>query len=254
MDKKIPIAVQTWPVREDFLQDMPGTLKAIAGMGYDGVELCYYWPEVWDNGEGIRKMCDDVGLQVLGAHVGWEHMSGDSLKRVIEFSHVVGMKYPIVPGLSEEIRTSRAALLNVSEMLGELAETLKPEGLYTGYHNHRWEFAPLEGESPFDTIFGNIGSDVIMQLDIGHAFRAGVDPTLYLNRYPGRAKTVHLRGYSPTNENALIGEGTVAWEEIFAACEGPGGAEWYIVEQEVGLYSPLECAERCLRNLREMGK
>jgi sugar phosphate isomerase/epimerase len=63
-----------------------------------------------------------------------------------------------------------------------------------------------------------------------------------------------LRGHSPTNENALIGEGTVAWDEVFAACEGVGGTEWYIVEQEVGLYSPLECAERCLKSLREMGK
>ena len=254
MVTRIPIATQIWPVREEFLKDMPGTFEAIAIMGYDGVELCYYWPEVWDNAAGIRNVCADLGLEVVGAHVPWEHMSSDRLKQLIEFSHTVGMKYPIVPGLPDEMRTSRAGLLEASGRLNELADMLKPEGLCTGYHNHTWEFSPLDGELPFDTIFGNTVSDVIMQLDIGNGLRGNADPILYLERYAGRATTVHLKEFSATNEHALIGEGDVDWEEVFALCESTGGTEWYIVEQESGIYPPLECTERCLVNLREMGK
>ena len=71
---------------------------------------------------------------------------------------------------------------------------------------------------------------------------------------PGRALTVHLKEYSATNERALIGEGDVRWPEIFTLCERDGGTEWYIVEQESYAYPPLECVDRCLQKLREMGK
>ncbi len=76
----------------------------------------------------------------------------------------------------------------------------------------------------------------------------------YLRQYPGRATTIHVKEYSATNENALIGEGDVDWNEIFGLCESIGGTEWYIVEQETYAYPPLECVDRCLQNLRKMGK
>jgi sugar phosphate isomerase/epimerase len=181
-------------------------------------------------------------------------MSRGKLEEVIEFSHTVGMKYPIVPGLPEEMRTSRPALQDAAKKLNEIARTLKSEGLRTGYHNHAWEFSSVEGELPCDIIFGNTVTDVIMQIDIGHALRGGADPALYLKRYAGRAVTVHLKDFSSQNENALIGEGEMDWQEVFALCESIGGTEWYIVEQETGLYSPFECAERSLTNLHAMGK
>jgi len=42
--------------------------------------------------------------------------------------------------------------------------------------------------------------------------------------------------------------------EIFRLCESTGGTQWYIVEQESYAYPPLECVDRCLQNLRQMGK
>jgi hypothetical protein len=41
---------------------------------------------------------------------------------------------------------------------------------------------------------------------------------------------------------------------VFEVCERSGATEWYIVEQESYAYAPLECVERCLQNLRGMGK
>ena len=36
---KIPIGVQLFSVRDDCARDLPGTLKAVAAMGYEGVEF-----------------------------------------------------------------------------------------------------------------------------------------------------------------------------------------------------------------------
>jgi sugar phosphate isomerase/epimerase len=252
--KMIPVATQIWPVREEFLKDMPATLQAIARMGYDGVELCYYWPEVWDHAPRIRSLCDGLGLKIAGAHVPWEHTSGDKLKRVIAFSHAVGMTTLIVPALPEELCASRLGLLKAAQALNELARVLEPEGLFPGYHNHTWEFRPIEAELPWDTIFANAVPRVVMQLDIGNALMGGGDPLAALQRYAGRARTIHLKEYAAQDEKALLGEGEVEWEKVFALCESSGATQWYIVEQESGIYPPLECASRCLDNLRAMGK
>jgi sugar phosphate isomerase/epimerase len=93
-----------------------------------------------------------------------------------------------------------------------------------------------------------------MQLDLGNCLSGGADPVHFLQKYPERALTVHLKEHSSTNDKALIGEGDVRWEDIFRVCEDAGTTEWYIVEQESYPYAPLESVDRCLQNLREMGK
>ena len=75
-----------------------------------------------------------------------------------------------------------------------------------------------------------------------------------LERFPGRAVTVHLKEHSATNEKPLVGEGDARWEEFFRLCETVGGTEWYIVEQEKYPCAPMESIARCLQNLRAMGK
>ena len=82
----------------------------------------------------------------------------------------------------------------------------------------------------------------------------GADVIPYIEQYKGRAKTVHLKEYSKTNDKALVGEGSVDWKRCFKACETVGATEWYIVEQESYACPPLECVKRCLENLKKMGK
>ena len=138
--------------------------------------------------------------------------------------------------------------------MNQIAEQLKPHGMKTGYHNHHTEFHPLEGTLPWDIFFGNTSSDVVMQFDTGNAMHGGAEAGPFLRRYPGRALTVHLKEYSSTDDTALIGKGEVKWPEIFDLCEHVAGTQWYIVEQESYAFPPTECVDRCLQNLRAMGK
>ncbi len=248
---RIPIALQLYSVREDAARDLQGVLAAVAGMGYEGVEFAGYYGH---DARTIRGWLDAYGLKVAGAHVGIETLLGDELLRTVEFHQTLGNTTLVVPGLAEQWRNSRAAWLKTAETLNAVAVALKPYGMRTGYHNHHIEFAPMEGELPWDTLFGNTTDDVIMQFDTGNALHGGAQAAPFLRRYPGRAKTVHLKEYSAANASALIGEGDVPWTEIFELCETIGGTEWYIVEQESYAYPPLECVRRCLQALKAMGK
>jgi sugar phosphate isomerase/epimerase len=245
---QIPIALQLYSVRDDCARDLPGTLEAVAEMGYEGVEFAGYHDR---SAEDLKQLLDELGLEVAGTHTGLETMLGDKLQETIEFNRILGNRYLIVPWLQRE---SKAEWLDTAATLNEIAGQLQPHGMLTGYHNHAHDFSPVEGEMPWDILFGNTAQEVLMQLDSGNALRGGADPVPVLERYPGRARTVHLKEYSATSDQALIGEGDVRWDDFFALCEGVGETEWYIVEQETYAYPPLECVAKCLENLRAMGK
>ena len=249
----IPIGLQLYSVREDAARDLAGVLKAIAKMGYDGVEFAGYYGH---DAKTVKQMCDDVGLPVCGGHLGLDTLLGDKFEETVAFQQTLNNKFLIVPGLPKERRDSREAWLQTAKTMNEIAARLRPLGLRTGYHNHTVEFEPFEpgGELPWDTFFGNTDQDVVMQFDTGNALHGGAESLPFLQRYPGRATTVHLKPHSATNPQALIGEDDIPWSELFAVCESTGGTEWYIVEYEVPGIPPLEAVDRCLQALRAMGK
>ena len=248
---QIPIGLQLYSVRQDCAQDLPRVLEAVAKMGYDGVEFAGYYNYSAAN---LRKLLDANGLKCCGTHTGLDTLLGEALPATVAFNLALGNKYLIVPGLKEEYRNSRDAWVRTAKLFNEIADKVATHGLRTGYHNHWIEFEELDGELPWDTFFGNTKTAVIMQLDTGNALRGGAKSQPILERYPGRAATVHLKEYSATNDKAILGEGDVNWNEVFTLCEGSGGTEWYIVEQESYAFPPLECVDRCLRALRRLGK
>ena len=247
--RRFPIGLQLYSVREDCKRDLPGTIAAVAKMGYKGVEFAGYYDRT---AKQLRKMLDDNGLVCCGTHTGLDTLLGDNLARTIEFNKTLGNKYLIVPGLPEKYRSSHQAWLDTAKLFNKLAEKVKPHEMRVGYHNHSIEFTAMDGELPWDTFYGNTRKDVVMQIDVGNAIHGGADPLPYLYKYPGRAITVHVKEFSETNKKALVGEGDVNWKAFFALCKAVGQTEWYIVEQESYAYPPLECVQRCLRNLRKM--
>jgi sugar phosphate isomerase/epimerase len=249
---KIPIALQLYSVREDCARDLAGTLKAVAEMGYDGVEFAGYYG--WSADE-LRGLLDNVGLKVAGTHIGLDSLLGEALEETVEFNKKIGNKFLIVPWLPEDRRGSKVAWLETAQLMNEIAKKLKPHGLRVGYHNHTFEFQPVDGDLPWDILFSSTVPEVVMQLDTGNAMHGGVSPEgvlEILKRHPGRATTVHLKEFSASNELAVIGEGDMRWREFLKLCETIGGTEWYIIEQESYAYAPLECARRCIQNLKRM--
>jgi sugar phosphate isomerase/epimerase len=248
---KIPIGLQLYSVRADCARDLPGTLKAVADMGYAGVEFAGYHGY---SAKDLRKMLDDLGLRCCGTHIGLDTLLGEALAHTVEFNQVLGNPFLIVPGLPDEYTASLAAWRKTAAVFSEIVAGIASQGLRVGYHNHHTEFELMGGELPFDVFFTTAHTGVVMQLDIGNAIEGGADALAFLRRYIERAGTVHLKEHSHTNPNALLGEGEVNWKEVFAICEKNGKTDWYVVEQESYAFPPLECVGRCLENLKKMGK
>jgi sugar phosphate isomerase/epimerase len=247
--RKIPLGLQLYSVRTECEKDLPATIKAVADIGYQGVEFAGFYDY---SAQDLRKLLDDNGLKCCGSHTPLDDLLGDKLPKTIEFNQTIGNKYLIVPWLDPNKYNSVEGWKKAADMFNELAEKVAPHKMQVGYHNHSHEFTPIDGQIPWDIFFGNTRKDVIMQCDTGNAMIGGGQVIPYLKRYPGRAVTIHLKEYSATNKNAIIGEGDIPWEELLNLCETIGGTKWYIIEEEKDVYPPLKAVELCYKNFRKL--
>ena len=98
--KQIPIAVQVYSVRQEAEADFAGTMKRLAQMGYDGVELAGLYGKT---AEEIGTVLKENGLTAVSAHVPVEEFEKD-LEGTLDTYAVLGCKWLAIPWLGEDRR------------------------------------------------------------------------------------------------------------------------------------------------------
>ena len=90
----IPIGFQTFPIRDILAKDFAGTLKMMAGLGYQLTEMCSpagyaeigFGPLVNMKTADMRSIITDAGLSCPSCHFGYGELTTDKLDERIEFS------------------------------------------------------------------------------------------------------------------------------------------------------------------------
>ncbi len=254
--KKIPVGIELYSVRGELVKDIPGTVRAVAKMGYQVVEFYSpYYDWTTEQAKDIRKLLDDLGIKCLSTHNSPRAISADGIAKAVELNQIIGSKYIIVASAG---KTSGAdGWKTFAGTLATAAEKLRANNMATGFHNHQVEWKPLEGgERPMDILAKNTPKDVALQLDAGTAIEVGADAVAWIKANPGRTKSIHLKDWGKTGAYTVaFGEGDVPWKPIFDAAESVGGVEYYLIEQEhAGADGELAMAQRCLDNYKKMLK
>ncbi len=251
----IPIALQLYSVHKDCAEDFLGTIAKVAKMGYAGVEFAGFHGV---DAAAVKKCLDDNGLKVAGSHTGWDTLSDEKFDDTVAFHKAIGCQNLIVPWIPEELRNTPEACAETAKKLTQLVGKLKALGLRTGFHAHSGDMKPLAGGKCAWELFAALTpKEFVMQYDTANGVDGGADAVQPILACAGRCLTVHLKEYKLDGGHgkAPIGEGDIPWQRVFEACETVGGAEWYIVEHEDESGTPpLVQVERCLQNLRKMGK
>lgn len=253
---KIPIALQLFSVRGECKNDLPATLKAVADIGYQGAEPWGYRGDEVEwmgySAKDLRTMWGDNGLVCCGMHLATDALLGDNLARAVELNRELGNRFLIIA--ADKTRMSSVATIKeLAQILDDTAGKLKGEGMFTGYHAHGFDFQKFDGQTAWEILFGTVGQDVIMQMDVGNCASGGGDPIAMLKKFPGRARSVHLKDYGGP-PGSVIGEGEADWDEVFRLCETTGNTEWYVVEEGGAEGMGFDIPRRSLEALRGMGK
>jgi sugar phosphate isomerase/epimerase len=248
--KQIPVGLELYSVRNELQKDLLGTVRSVAKMGYQCVEFFGpYYEWTTDYARQVRAELDELRVQCYSTHNGLEALTPAGIGKAIDLNKILGTRY-LVNSSAGNLHTlddwKRAA-----DILNTANDTLKAQGLHVGYHNHDAEWKRVEGKKPIEVLAATLDKSIMLQLDVGTCLEAGSDPVDWINRNPGRIRSIHLKDWSPQKQyKVLFGEGIAPWKKIFAAAEKTGGVEYYLIEQEGSDYSELESAQRCLAAYR----
>jgi sugar phosphate isomerase/epimerase len=251
--KRIPIGIELYSVRDELMKDLNGTVTAVAKMGYKVVEFYSpYFQWTPEKAKDVRKLLDDLGIKCLSTHNGTASFTPDGMQKAVELNKIIGSKYiilaspPKVQGID--------GWKGFAAQMTEAVEKLRPQGLFTGFHNHQVEWRPVDGQRPMDILAAGTPKDFALQFDVGTCVEVGADPVAWVKANPGRIKSMHLKDWGKELGYAVaFGEGDVPWKAIFQAGEATGGVEYYLIEQEVaGSIGQIEMAQKCMNNYRKM--
>jgi sugar phosphate isomerase/epimerase len=250
----IPVGLELYSVRAALKQDLEGTVRAVAKMGYQCVEFYapyFDWTEAQT--KGMRKLLDDLGVRCYSTHNNADYLSKDNISKTRDRNQILGCKYVVIA--STHPYTDLDGWKTFAGTLNSAAEQLEPAGLKAGYHNHKVEFVPVDGVRPMEVLAKNTKPTVMLQLDVGTCLEAGADPVAWIRANPGRIHSLHCKDWSPDSGKGytvLFGEGVADWKAIFQAAESGGGVEYYLIEQEGSRLSELDTAKTCLDLYRKL--
>ena len=237
---KGPIGFQSWIVRKSIEEDFPGTLKKMAGLGYNSVELCSppgyaklgFGPLEKFTAVELKKIMKDEGFTCISCHYGFSELKEHAQER-IAFAKELGLEQMIVSTFGLPKDATLSDWKKAADELNKIGEVSKKAGIQMGFHNHNNEFEKLEGELIYDALLKQFDPSLVkLQFQVS-VISLGYKATDYFKKYPGRFISAHLYDWSGS-EIVPLGKGTIDWKEFFSVAK-KSGVKNYFVEMADGL-------------------
>lgn len=238
----LPIGCQTYPVRAQIKTDFPGTLKELAGAGFQEIELCspvgYAKAGFESVGQHkpaeIRTMLSDLNLTCESSHFTINELRKD-LAASIAWAKELGLKQMMVPTFGGPKNPTMDDVKRVAEEYNKIAEQTAQAGMQQGLHNEDFEMTMVDGKRTYDLLFDLLDPKLVtFQFQVSTISR-GFDAAEYFMKYPGRFISMHVQGWNAQEHKiAAVGQDSLDWKKIFTAAK-TGGIKNYFVEMDFEL-------------------
>ncbi len=242
------VGVQLYTVRGVLPEKPAETLRAIDAIGYREIE-------------GTQGLLDKIvpalqgtSLKPVSMHLDSTAVTKgpeDDLARVLDKVKQAGFTFAVMPYLPPNERGGLDVIKKLADTLNRAARRCQSAGLRFSYHNHAFEFEPMGGSTPLETLMGNTDAKLVtLEMDLFWVSVAGQDPSAMLAKYKGRTPLVHLKDKAkdtpdrfnegvPRTAFKEVGNGTLDWPKILKAADA-AGVEHYFVEQDQTPADPVE--------------
>ncbi len=255
------IGIQLYTLRNQLKVDLKGTLKIVAQSGYKQVE-----PFGFPNAKEMIKISKDLGLAVNSSHFNWESVTEPEKKGVAPFSAIsdlakdAGLSHLVIPYVHGRNRKTLDDYKRLSENCNKAAAQAQKLDIQLAYHNHAFEFEPLEGgKSGYDIFVKEFEPNMKFELDVFWAVVGGKNPVKLIKTLKGRVSQLHLKdlkkgmnlpnyGGIPNDAFKELGSGMIDMEPIIEAAEKAGVAHCH-VEQDHSL-DAIKSIQKSIQYLR----
>ncbi len=244
------IGLQLYTVRRELEKDFEGALAQVAALGYNEVEFAGYFNRT---PQQVKSVLAKNNLAAPSVHA-LTAVLRDNLQQTIDAAKAIGHQYIVCAYLLPEERKSLDDYKRLIELFNDVGGRLKATGLQFCYHNHDFEFTPIDGKIPYDLLLaGTDPKTVKMEMDLYWITKAGQSPLKYFSAHPGRFPLVHVKDMDSTPKRFFteVGRGTINFKEIFAA-SAKAGIKHYFVEQDETPGSPFESIKISIDYLKQL--
>jgi sugar phosphate isomerase/epimerase len=252
-----PLALQLYTVRNALAEDRAAALARAAEKGFQAVEAYGIGDPRRDAADRLadarefRAQLDDNGLKVIAVH-GFVS-AGDDAEAVFDELEILGTDRLIAPvpgavagaagGLGADVLATADGVKRLAEGLNAAAERAQARGILIGYHNHDFEWKPVDDGTPaYDVLVGNLDPRVFLEVDVYWAHTAGQDPARVITSYADRVYTLHVKD-GPGVRGQLqtaVGEGSV---DNAAAIRAGTNVAYHVVELDEAAGDPFDVAQ-----------
>jgi len=248
--KEHAIGLQLFTFFNEIDNDVEGTLKKIAAVGYKEIESAFSKKGGY---YGMRpkefsKFLKDIGMSWKSHHVlgapfkmpaGAKMPTGadgrpitippmrnlrDNTQELVDEAAEGGVEYLVCANTPietlDEIKSS-------IEVLNKTDEACKKAKIGFAYHNHDAEFHNVEGQIPYDMFLSQTKME--MELDLAWATKGGKDPVELFKQNPGRFPLWHVKDLDKEFKTILpVGEGSINFKRIFDAASTAGMKHFFV--------------------------
>jgi len=249
-----PVGLQLFTFFSEIDNDVEGTLKKIAAIGYNEIESAFSKKGGFYGmkPKEFAKLVSDVGMSWKSHHVLGAPFKMSANAKPITDANGNPIKFPPMRNLKENMqelvdevaeagipylvcaniptKTSDDVKSSI-EILNKTGDACKKANMTLAYHNHTEEFEKPEGatETAYESFLSQLSPDIKMELDLCWATKAGVDPVELFKKHPGRFELWHVKDLDKDkNGPAPVGEGIIDFKRIFVNADVAGMKHFFV--------------------------
>lgn len=209
------LSLQLYTLRQPLGEDLAGTLRRVASIGYRSVEPFGFV----DSADRYREALEEAGLSAPSGHAGLVGPDRDP-QAAMRAAATLGMGILVEPSIKTDW-TTREDVLAAAASLSAVARAAADHGLRIGYHNHWWEIeSRIDGVSGLEVFADALDEAVLLEVDTYWAEVGGVSATELLSRLGERVALIHVKDGPRSRENrdqTAVGAGSLNIPAILAA-------------------------------------
>ena len=220
--------LQLWSLRHETATGPAGTVRRVREWGYDGVELAgdYGW-----SADRWRGILGETGLTVISAHTGLGALETD-LAKTLDFHRALGCHRLAVSSLPREMQTTDG-YHDAARRLNAVGQRLAAEGFALGYHNHDFEFTPLDGACGMDILLAETDPALVrFEFDTYWLEYAGHTAWQLIRRHRARVFAIHAKDLRKSDRaDVPAGQGDVDFRGLLPLATAHG---WPVIVEYEG--------------------
>jgi sugar phosphate isomerase/epimerase len=248
--KEAAMGLQLFTFFNEIDNDVEGTLKKIAAVGYKEIESAFSKKGGFYGmkPKEFAKLLKGMGMSWKSHHVlgapfkmppGAKMPTGadgkpitippmrnlrDNMQDLVDEAAEGGVEYLVCANTPintlDEVRSS-------IDILNKTDEACKKAKIGFAYHNHDAEFRAVEGQIPYELFLSQ--TKMQMELDLAWTTKGGKDPVELFKQNPGRFPLWHVKDLDAKREVILpVGEGTIDYKRIFDAASTSGMKHFFV--------------------------